>query len=169
MIYGRATSSGWLSWLRAHLMCGIACDTIHEMRVVLDTCVLVAAFRSRRGASYEVLWRTGTGAFETVVSVAAVLEYEEVLLRELAQLGLTERDVSDVIDYPCLVSRHQQIFFLWRPQLPDPDDDALLELAANGQCDWIVTHNVRDFVGSERFGVRAITPGRFLRMLGERP
>ena len=139
------------------------------MRIVLDTCVLVAAFRSRRGASYGILRLIGTGAFETVISVAAVLEYEEVLLRELPELDLSPRDVADVIDYLCSVSIHQQIFYLWRPQLPDPDDDALLELAANGQCVWIVTHNVRDFVGSEGFGVKVITPGRFLRTLGERP
>lgn len=139
------------------------------MRIVLDTCVLIAAFRSRRGASHEVLRLTGTGAFETVLSVAVVLEYEEIMLRELPELGLTGADVAAVIDYLCSVSAHQPIFYLWRPQLPDPDDDALLELAANGQCKWIVTHNVRDFVGSESFGVKAITPGRFLRMLGEQP
>lgn len=72
-----------------------------------------------------------------------------------------------MIDYLCSVSDHQPIYYLWRPQLPDPDDDAVLELAANGQCQCIVTHYVRDFSGSERFGIKVITPGRFLKMLGE--
>jgi putative PIN family toxin of toxin-antitoxin system len=135
------------------------------MRVVLDTCVVVAALRSRRGASHEVLRRLGGDRFEIAVSVPLVLEYTEVLLRQSKALGLTHEDISDLIDYLCSVSVHQQVFFLWRPQLPDPDDDAVLELAANAGCKAIVTHNVRDFVGSERFGVMVMTPGEFLKQL----
>ena len=51
------------------------------LTVVLDTNVLEAAFRSRRGASFAVLSLVGTGCFEIAVSVPLVLEYEEVLLR----------------------------------------------------------------------------------------
>lgn len=138
---------------------------LYGMRVVLDTCVLFAAMRSADGASHEVLWQVGTGMFETAVSVPVVLEYEEVLRREAGSLGMSSRDVGDLIDFICSASRHQTIFYLWRPQLADPDDDALLELAANAHCQWIVTHNIRDFQGSERFGVRAIRPGAFLKLL----
>jgi len=42
----------------------------------------------------------------------------------------------------------------------------VLELAAEAGCSVVVTHNVRDFAGSERFGVTAITPGEFLRSIG---
>lgn len=135
------------------------------MRVVFDTCVVVAGLRSKRGASYELLRRLGTDEFETAVSVPLVLEYEEVLKSQSKSLGLTHEDVGDLIDYLCAVSVQQQVFFLWRPQLPDPDDDTVLELAANARCEVIVTHNVRDFVGSERFGVRVMTPGQFLKQL----
>ena len=135
------------------------------MRVVLDTCVIVAGLRSKRGASHEIMRRLGQEEFETAVSVSLVLEYEEVLLRQSVVLGLTHGDVSDLIDYLCSVSVQQQVFFLWRPQLPDPDDDAVLELAANARCEVIITHNVRDFVGSQRFGVRVMTPGEFLNLL----
>ncbi|MBV8128048.1 MAG: hypothetical protein JO114_10385 [Planctomycetaceae bacterium] len=40
--------------------------------VVLDTNVLVAAIRSRRGASFRVLEQVGRGRFEIVVWVALV-------------------------------------------------------------------------------------------------
>jgi predicted nucleic acid-binding protein len=54
------------------------------------------------------------------------------------------------------------IHFLWRPQLSDPKDDHVLELAvAAGGAD-IVTHNVKDFKGASSFGVRVIKPSEFL-------
>ena len=49
------------------------------------------------------------------------------------------------------------------PYLSDADDDMLLELAVAAQCDAIITFNVRDFVGAERFGLRVLTPREFLR------
>ena len=135
------------------------------MRVVLDTSVLVAALRSRRGASFELVSRVGYETFEMAVSVSLVLEYESALLRHVAASTLDDADVRDFVDYMCNAAIRQKIFFLWRPFLRDPSDDLVLELAVAAQCDAIVTHNVRDFRGSDRFGVRVITPGEFLREL----
>ena len=135
------------------------------MRVVLDTSVLVAGVRSRRGASFEVLSRLGNGTFGVAVSVSLVLEYEATLLRHVAESALDEDDVRDLIDYVCDVAIRQKIFFLWRPFLRDPGDDLVLELAVAAQCEAIVTHNVRDFRGIEQLGVRVLTPGEFLQEL----
>jgi len=133
--------------------------------VVLDTSVLVAALRSRQGASFQLLSRVGTGAFDVAVSVPLVLEYEDALLRQRPSTALTEDDIGAVIDYVCSVALLQDIFFLWRPALRDPGDDLVLELAVAANCDAIVTHNIRDFAGAERFGVRVVTPGAFLNEL----
>ncbi len=138
-------------------------------RVVIDTNVLVSALRSRLGASFRVISAIGTAAFEICLSVALTLEYEEIAKRQARELGLTAGDIEDVIDYLCSVAHWQELFFLWRPMLSDPDDDMVLELAANAGCDFIVTHNVSDFAGAERFGVRAITPREFLRRLDIQP
>jgi len=51
------------------------------MKVVLDTCVLVAAARSRRGASHALLSRLPDARFQPVVSVPLFFEYRAVLLR----------------------------------------------------------------------------------------
>ena len=67
----------------------------------------------------------------------------------------------------CSVAHHQEIHFLWRPVLRDSRDDHVLELATEAGCEIVVTHNVRDFAGSERFGVAAVTPGEFLRKIGD--
>ena len=59
----------------------------------------------------------------------------------------------------------QEIYFLWRPFLPDADDDMILELAVAAQCRIIVTYNVRDFAGVDQFGIDCMAPGDFLRLL----
>jgi putative PIN family toxin of toxin-antitoxin system len=134
--------------------------------VVLDTNVLFAGLRSRRGASFRLLELVDSGLFEPCVSVPLVFEYEAVLKRSARELGLTHQDVDDVIDFVCRVARPQPIFFLWRPLLRDPKDDMVLEVAVEGHCEYIVTHNVRDFAGAERFGIQTILPGAFLKQVG---
>jgi len=137
--------------------------------VVLDTNVLVAAIRSRRGASFRVLEQVGRGRFEIVLSVTMVLEYEKVLHRHRVASGLEATDVQDLLDYLCNVGRHRAVFYLWRPCLSDPDDDHVLEVAVAGGCDGIVTFNLRDFAGAERFGLWIETPKDFLNRIGALP
>lgn len=136
-------------------------------KVVLDTNVLVAGLRSRRGASYRLLSLIGTGKFAPCVSVPLVLEYEDVLKREVHDLA--SEDVDAVLDYVCRVADRRKIHFLWRPQLRDSKDDMLLELAVAARCTVIVTHNESDFRGSERFGVEPLSPRDFLGRIGELP
>jgi putative PIN family toxin of toxin-antitoxin system len=136
--------------------------------VVLDTNVLVAAVRSRRGASFEVLSRVGTRDVEIVVSVPLVLEYEDALLRQIGSSNLTPADVQDLVDYLCGVARQQDIFYLWRPLLRDPNDDMVAEVAVAAGCEAIVTHNRRDFAGVERFNLSIWSPPEFLKQIGVR-
>ena len=136
-------------------------------RVVIDTNVFVSALRSSRGASYHLLRAVGQADFEIVISVPLVIEYEDAAKRMSDVTGLSDTDVDDVIDYLCSVAGHQQIHFLWRPFLRDSRDDHVLELAVEADCDLILTHNVKDFGGCEQFGVKAIRPGAFLKMIGE--
>ena len=133
--------------------------------VVLDTSVLVSALRSARGASFEIMAALGRGEFEACVSVSLLLEYEATLLRHAEELSIDSKDALGIVDYVCDVAMNQDIFFLWRPFLRDAGDDLVLELAVAAGSDAIVTHNVRDFEGVEKFGVRVITPKQFLHQL----
>lgn len=45
----------------------------------------------------------------------------------------------------------------------------VLELAVKAGCDSVVTYNIRDFVGVERFGLRVATPAEFLQSIGALP
>ena len=88
--------------------------------LVVDTNVLVAAFRSSTGASYRLL--------QTI---------------------------------------EQRRWRPWRPTLPDPDDDRILEVAVRTESP-IVTFNVRDFLGSRSFGIRTMSPGELLTTMGDK-
>jgi hypothetical protein len=51
------------------------------------------------------------------------------------------------------------IHYSWRPQLPDPTDEHILEDAINGRADALVTYNVRHFAqAAARFGLRLTRP-----------
>ena len=134
---------------------------------MVDTSVVVAGLRSRRGASYRLLRLLGTGRFEISISVPLVMEYESVLKRQAITLGLEMTDVDDIIDYICAVGERRRIHFLWRPILQDPSDDMVLELAVESRSRYIVTHNLSDFAGIRKLGVEAISPGEFLRRIEE--
>ncbi len=123
-------------------------------QVVLDTNVLVAGLRSRRGASFKLLSILGKRSdIQIHLSVPLVLEYEATLLAQRAALGLSVEDIDSVLDYLCSIASHQEIYYLWRPFLRDPKDDMVLEVAVAAGCETIVSYNKQDFVGSERFGV----------------
>jgi putative PIN family toxin of toxin-antitoxin system len=135
--------------------------------IVIDTNVIIAALRSKKGASFKLLSLVGIEKFEIHISVPLVLEYEDVIQRQRAEMGLSQDDVSAFIDSLCALAKHHQIYFLWRPSLTDVNDELLLELAVSAQCEYIVTHNIRDFKGSETFGVKAVTPKEFLKIIDE--
>ena len=136
------------------------------MRVVFDTSVLVAAARSRRGASFALISSIPNERFELSLSVALYVEWQSVLTRkEHLPPGATEDDTIGFLRYLASKAHVQEIHFLWRPFLTDPDDDMVLELAFAAGCPYIVTHNVKDFHGSEELGIRAITPRDFLKMI----
>ena len=135
------------------------------MRVVLDTSVLVAAARSKRGASHALLSRLPEPNVQPVTSVPLFFEYRAVLLRPENLLQRSPAEADDFLDFLLSISHLQEIFFLWRPTLPDADDDLLLELAVAAGCSYIVTHNVRDFRGTEKWGIMAITPREFLKIV----
>ena len=139
-----------------------------SMRLVLDTDVMVAALRSKLGASRQLLVAGLERRITLLGSVPLMLEYEAVLMRaeHLTASGLSAKEMNAVLDAVAAVSEPVRLSFLWRPMLADPNDDMVLETAANGAGDWIVTFNQRDFRGAEaRFGCRLGAPGEVLRQL----
>ncbi len=136
------------------------------MCIVIDTNVLVSALRSRRGASYKLVSLLPSDRFTIAISVPLIFEYEGVLRRGNLPSEISEEDISDFIDFLCYVGYQQDIFFLWRPFLPDPSDDLVLEVAVAAGCEAIITYNKRRFRNIEKFGLRALDPKDFLAEIG---
>ena len=96
-------------------------------------------------------------------------EFEDVLGRkgifERSPLSATERE--ELFDAFVSVCQWIQVFFLWRPNLPDEGDNHVVELAIACNAQAIVTHNTRDFgCGELRFpGLEVLTSAQFLRKM----
>ena len=140
------------------------------IREVLDTNVLVAAAHSRKGASFALVSAIPAPEFQPCLSVGLYVEWQEVLTRpENLPPGRTPEDALGFLRYLASQSHLQEIHFLWRPFLPDADDDMVLELAFAAGCRYIITHNVKDFHGSEQLGVTALSPRDFLNLIRKKP
>jgi putative PIN family toxin of toxin-antitoxin system len=136
------------------------------VRLTFDTCVITSAFRSRHGASRRVIDLFDQHRFEILLSTALLLEYEMVLLRpeQMQVHGFSTREVITILDTMAARAIHVSLFYDWKPQLRDPDDELVLAVAINGQADAIVTHNVRDFLpAASSFGIQILTPGRIIK------
>ena len=140
------------------------------MRIVLDTSVLVAASRSRNGASYQIVSMLPTPRFEIALTIAVYTEWQAVLTRpEHLPHGLTVESALGFLRYLASVAHLQDVHFLWRPFLRDPDDDMVLECAVASGSQFIVTHNIKDFLRAEELSVQAIKPADFLLLLRSKP
>jgi putative PIN family toxin of toxin-antitoxin system len=135
------------------------------VRLVLDTCVLVAALRSERGASRAILTAALEARFELVRSTPLLLEYEAVLTRpeQRNESGLSNGEVSEFLEILCdsgvLVVRDRPRL----PRLSDANDEMVLEAAIAGRTNGIVTFNVRHFAQAcAELGIELITPQQAL-------
>ena len=135
--------------------------------IVLDTSVFVSALISATGASREVLRRCLEKKCAPAMGDKLLNEFEDVLGRkeifETSPLSSAERE--ELFDAFVAVCQWVQVFFLWRPNLPDEGDNHVVELAIACNAEAIVTLNTRDFGRGElQFpGLEVLTPAQFLR------
>ena len=141
--------------------------TKKKYKIVIDTNVFIAALKSRRGASFKLLFAVSRVKYEQNISPTLIFEYESVAKRKSQNILLNDRQIDDILDMICYQSTKCEIFFLWRPFLKDAKDDFILELAIESQSEFIVTYNKSDFIGVEKFGIKVITPKEFLKLIGE--
>jgi len=137
-----------------------------DVRIVLDTSVLVAAARSRNGASYQLVSMLPTPHFDFALTIALYTEWQAVLTRpEHMPPGVSVDNALAYLRYLASLAHLQDVHFLWRPFLHDPDDDMVLECAVASGSQYIVTHNVKDFRRVPELKVQAIKPADFLNLL----
>lgn len=136
------------------------------MKIVIDTSVLVAAARSRNGASFKLVSVLPIPTVEIALTVAVYTEWQAVLTRpENLPPGATQDDALAFLRYLASIAHLQDVHFLWRPFSRDPDDDMIVECAVASGSEYIVTHNVKDFRRVSELNVQVITPAELLKLL----
>ena len=137
------------------------------MRLVVDTDVIVAAMRSPAGASAALLLLLEEKA-TMLLSVALALEYETTCMRAEHRLvaEASDTDVQNLLNSIIDVVVPVEVHYQWRPQLSDAGDEMVLEAAANGHADAIVTFNRKGYGEiPARFGIEVLTPAEALRRI----
>ena len=132
---------------------------------MIDTNVLVSALRSSSGASYQILLAADRGDFEVALSVPLLAEYDDVAGRSDVGITIPADAVDAVIGRIAQIAHKQSIYYLWRPILPDPKDDMVLELGIAAGASHIVTFNRGDFRPASEFGISVVQPSEFLTLL----
>jgi putative PIN family toxin of toxin-antitoxin system len=132
---------------------------------VIDTNVFIAALRSSSGASHQIILAADRGDFQMVLSVPLLAEYDDVSARPDMGISIPASAVEAIIRRIAMVAHKQQIYFLWRPLLPDPKDDMVLEVAIASGASHIVTFNSKDLRLATQFGIIVLTPADFIRLL----
>jgi putative PIN family toxin of toxin-antitoxin system len=137
--------------------------------LVIDTSVVIAATRSRRGASARFMELVDTRQFEFSLSVALALEYESVLKRDEMHGIITIQEATELVAFLCSRARRVEIPVRLRPLVSDPGDDLVAELAILSKSNFVITHNLRHLGVLAGYGISVVTPGRFLQILREQP
>lgn len=136
--------------------------------VVLDTHVLVAALLCGGVACRSVLRACLTGHLRPVIGSALFHEYEDVFSRRhlFAQASLPADKRREVLDAYLARCRWVEVFYAWRPNLPDESDNHLVELGVAAQASAIITRNLRDLGRGElRFPtLQVLTPEQCLEV-----
>ena len=135
--------------------------------IVIDTSVLISALISKDGPSREVLRQCLKGEYKPLISNALFQEYEDVCSRDniISLCPLSPNDIRQLLNALYSVCTWVPIYYLWRPNLKDEDDNFLIELALAGNASCIVTNNIKDLKGAELSfnDLVIVTPEIFIR------
>ena len=119
--------------------------------LVIDTNILVAALLRGGGAARRVLRACLLGRYQPVLGPALLAEDEDVLGRGplFADGVLSETERNEVFDGFLNRCKWVEVYYAWRPNLPDEADNHLVELGVAARADAIITRNIRDLTGGE--------------------
>lgn len=100
-----------------------------------------------------------SGAVKLCVDARILSEYDEVLARP--RFGFDPDAVSALLDYIDFASEVAAPTPL-AMRLPDPDDEAFLEVALACAADCLVTGNIAHFPPDSRCGMTVLAPMEFV-------
>lgn len=100
----------------------------------------MAALRSKRGASHQLVRLIGQSHWRLNISAALALEYKDFLKRQSLLHGVGEAQVDDFLDYLFKVANLVPSVSRLRPSLLDPGDELILEVAAQSENNCYSQH-----------------------------
>ena len=136
------------------------------IQIVIDTNVLVSAARSSKGASYALIQRLRDSRLQVNVSTSLMLEYEEKLKTELKRQGRTDvKSVDSFLNYVGTISNRWSVQMSLPVECIATGDQFVFDLAIAAEAQIIVTFNCKHFRGARPYGINAMWPGDFLKMV----
>lgn len=137
---------------------------MEEIKIVLDTDVIISALLSERGASYKLI---NDAKVKMIISKAIAAEVTDVAAREditksavraiLAKLKLTQLFLSK----EKLLEKYSNYVF-------DDEDSHVIACAHISKSDFLLTHNIRHYHVlkiKNDLGIKVFRPGDFLQYL----
>ena len=121
------------------------------MKYLLDTCIIISALRSKKGASHFLLRKAVLKQLPIIMHFKLLAEYRDVLTRPdmVSALIYTADEIEKILIGLVNVAEEVNPHFLWRPNLKDEKDNFLIEIAVTSQPCTIITHNIKDLLQGE--------------------
>ena len=121
-------------------------------RIVIDTNVLInVLIGDRNSSSRELLIQCFEGTYQPVLGNALYAEYLALINRDTIkkQILLTPEKTMQLVEDICSIAYWVRVYYLWRPNLRDEDDNHLIDLAIASNAKLIATQNIKDFQRSQ--------------------
>jgi uncharacterized protein len=136
------------------------------MKIVIDTSVWISALISKESQARELLRLVFQEKCSPQISESLFREYEMVMKRKKIQTltPLSKEEQVELFNAYLSCCKWNNIYYAWRPNLKDEDDNFLIELAVASGAEVILTYNTKDFEETQLlFRHRVLTPENFLK------
>lgn len=123
-----------------------------SIRIVIDTNVLIGALIGKEySANRRLVELCLKRKFQPLINYTLFAEYEDVINRKeiLSKCKRSPEEINILFDGFLSTCEFIKIYYLWRPNLKDEDDNYLIELAVAGNAEILVTHNLKDFTKTQ--------------------
>jgi len=136
------------------------------MKIVIDTSVWISALITKDSKAREILKMVLKKELYPQISEALFKEYETVMKRDKIQrlTPLGQEEQEELFNAYLSCCKWNEIYYSWRPNLKDENDNFVVELAVASSSLFILTYNIKDFNDAELlFSHKVITPEDFIK------
>jgi len=140
----------------------------YSMKVVIDTSVWISVLIKKGSGARELLRLVFQDKIAPQMSEPLFREYESVMKRKKIQTHtpLSKEEQYELFNAFLSKCHWNDIYYTWRPNLKDENDNFLVELAVASGARAIITYNLKDFTNAELvFDHTITTPEKFMKEL----